>query len=89
MLRLWNYLDAINLGDGDDERYRRFCDGRARGMITAVSPTLGDIHQVENAYDDRVSIGIHVYGADIGMVDREVFTPDGEARPFRSGYANA
>jgi chorismate lyase/3-hydroxybenzoate synthase len=32
LLRLWNYLDAINLGDGDDERYRRFCDGRARGM---------------------------------------------------------
>ena len=32
LLRLWNYLDAINLGDGDDERYRRFCAGRARGM---------------------------------------------------------
>lgn len=32
LLRLWNYLDAINLGDGDDERYRLFCDGRARGM---------------------------------------------------------
>jgi chorismate lyase/3-hydroxybenzoate synthase len=32
--RLWNYLDAINLGDGDDERYRRFCQGRARGMRT-------------------------------------------------------
>ncbi len=31
-LRLWNYLDAINLGSGDDERYRRFCEGRARGM---------------------------------------------------------
>ena len=32
VLRLWNYLDAINLGAGDDERYRRFCDGRALGM---------------------------------------------------------
>lgn len=32
LLRLWNYLDAINLGDGDAERYRLFCDGRARGM---------------------------------------------------------
>ena len=31
-LRLWNYLDAINLGAGDDERYRLFCSGRARGM---------------------------------------------------------
>ncbi|MEO6967648.1 MAG: pteridine-dependent deoxygenase [Rhodanobacteraceae bacterium] len=28
-LRLWNYLHAINEGDGDAERYRRFCIGRA------------------------------------------------------------
>ena len=32
VLRLWNYFDAINLGAGDEERYRRFCVGRARGM---------------------------------------------------------
>ncbi|MGY0561543.1 chorismate transformation enzyme, FkbO/Hyg5 family [Luteimonas sp. A277] len=32
MLRIWNYLDAITLGDGDDERYRQFCLGRADGM---------------------------------------------------------
>jgi chorismate lyase/3-hydroxybenzoate synthase len=32
VLRLWNYFDAINLGEGDDERYRRFCVGRALGM---------------------------------------------------------
>lgn len=38
LLRLWNYLDAINLGDGDDERYRLFCEGRARGMQTAGMP---------------------------------------------------
>ncbi len=31
-LRVWNYLDSINLGDGDAERYRRFCSGRTRGM---------------------------------------------------------
>jgi len=36
LLRLWNYLDAINLGDGDAERYRLFCDGRARGIKTAA-----------------------------------------------------
>ncbi|HET6631831.1 MAG TPA: pteridine-dependent deoxygenase [Rhodanobacteraceae bacterium] len=30
--RLWNYLGDINAGDGDDERYKRFCAGRARGM---------------------------------------------------------
>lgn len=32
VLRLWNYLDAINVGDGDDERYRLFCNGRAQAM---------------------------------------------------------
>ena len=59
------------------------------GTVTAVSPALGDIHQVFNAYDDRISVGIHVYGADIGAVDRSVFSADGTVKPFRSGYANA
>jgi chorismate lyase / 3-hydroxybenzoate synthase len=31
-LRLWNYIDAITEGDGDDERYRQFNLGRATGM---------------------------------------------------------
>jgi chorismate lyase/3-hydroxybenzoate synthase len=31
-LRIWNYLDAINDGDGDAERYRLFCSARARRM---------------------------------------------------------
>lgn len=32
LLRTWNYLDAITAGPGDDERYRQFCIGRARGL---------------------------------------------------------
>lgn len=36
ILRLWNYLDAINEGDGDDERYRHFCSGRARGIAESA-----------------------------------------------------
>jgi chorismate lyase/3-hydroxybenzoate synthase len=32
LLRMWNYLDAINLGSGDQERYRQFCIGRAHGL---------------------------------------------------------
>jgi len=32
VLRVWNYLGAINHGDGDAERYKHFCDGRAAGM---------------------------------------------------------
>ncbi len=34
-LRLWNYFPGINLGDGDRERYRRFCIGRGRALSAA------------------------------------------------------
>jgi chorismate lyase/3-hydroxybenzoate synthase len=30
--RIWNYLDDINQGEGDDERYRVFCSGRTAGL---------------------------------------------------------
>lgn len=40
LLRLWNYLDAITLGDGDGERYREFCVGRARGLGDVDAPML-------------------------------------------------
>lgn len=32
ILRIWNYLDAINEGGGDIERYRVFCTGRKSGF---------------------------------------------------------
>ena len=38
LLRVWNYFDDITQGEGDDERYRRFCVGRARAL-TDVDPT--------------------------------------------------
>jgi chorismate lyase / 3-hydroxybenzoate synthase len=38
-LRIWNYLDAINLGDGDAERYRLFCSGRAAGIGNGFAGT--------------------------------------------------
>ncbi|HQX94063.1 MAG TPA: pteridine-dependent deoxygenase [Thermomonas sp.] len=37
-LRLWNYMDAITEGEGDGERYRRFCVGRARGIGRELAP---------------------------------------------------
>lgn len=30
--RVWNFIDAINEGEGDAERYRLFCQGRAEGL---------------------------------------------------------
>ena len=32
LLRTWTYFDRINEGDGDGERYRQFCIGRAEGL---------------------------------------------------------
>jgi chorismate lyase/3-hydroxybenzoate synthase len=32
VLRIWNYIGAINQGEGDQERYKQFCDGRASGQ---------------------------------------------------------
>jgi predicted metal-dependent enzyme (double-stranded beta helix superfamily) len=61
-----------------------------RGMIEAVSPTVGDWHVVANALTDRPSVSIHVYGANIGAVRRHmVDSASGEVRPFVSGYSSA
>jgi predicted metal-dependent enzyme (double-stranded beta helix superfamily) len=59
------------------------------GAVDAVSPTIGDLHRVSNAFDDRVSISIHVYGANIGKVQRSVYGLDGSQKNFVSGYSNA
>lgn len=59
------------------------------GEVTAVSPTLGDVHAVSNALDDQVSISIHVYGGNIGRIHRHVFDPvSGAEKAFISGYAS-
>lgn len=45
LLRMWNFVDAVNEGDGDLERYRQFCIGRAEGfgpsMRTAYPAATG------------------------------------------------
>ena len=60
-----------------------------RGEVEAVSPAIGDIHRVSNAFDDRVSISIHLYGANIGAVERATFDAAGRPKRFISGYANS
>jgi chorismate lyase / 3-hydroxybenzoate synthase len=32
LLRIWNYVPAINAGCGEDERYKQFCGGRAAAL---------------------------------------------------------
>ena len=61
----------------------------APGDVEAVSPAIGDVHRVRNAFDDRTSISIHVYGADIGRVRRHAYPDDGDAKVFVSGYTRS
>ena len=56
--------------------------------MQAVSPRIGDVHRVSNALADQASISIHVYGANIGAVQRAVYLEDGTRKPFVSGYSN-
>ncbi|HLI01005.1 MAG TPA: hypothetical protein VKV06_09485 [Acidimicrobiales bacterium] len=58
------------------------------GGIDAVSPTIGDIHRVRNAFADRPSVSIHVYGANIGTVTRSSYDQGGRSS-FVSGYSNS
>ena len=96
---VWGVIGVLR-GAEVAQRYEIGADGRpeptggevrlASGDVEFVSPTLGDVHKVRNAFDNRVSISIHAYGADIGHVRRHLFAVDGGApREFISGYANA
>ena len=59
------------------------------GGIEVVSPSIGDIHIVSNAFSDKTSISIHVYGANIGAVKRHIYKPDSsEMKNFVSGYSS-
>ena len=59
------------------------------GQVEAVSPRIGDIHRVANAFGDRTSVSIHVYGGNIGALERSTFDLSGRSRRFVSGYSNA
>jgi predicted metal-dependent enzyme (double-stranded beta helix superfamily) len=96
--RVWGLIGMLR-GSEFSQGYTRSSEGDltadgARiqlqpGQVEAVSPKVGDIHQVSNAFDDQVSISIHVYGANIGAVRRAVYQPDGQEKLFISGYSNA
>ena len=96
---VWGLIGVLR-GAESSERFELAGDGLPmrslgierleRGAVDFVSPTVGDIHRVSNDVADRVSISIHVYGADIGQVQRSVFDPQtGARKSFVSGYANA
>ena len=96
---VWGMIGMLR-GSETGRRYEHTPDGRLvqvgdevtllPGDIDLVSPQLGDIHQVSNAFNDQVSISIHVYGANIGAVARNVWDPaTGASKRFVSGYSSA
>jgi predicted metal-dependent enzyme (double-stranded beta helix superfamily) len=93
---VWGLVGVLR-GAETVETYRRDGDGRllpqgagllAAGEVDAVSPRIGDIHRVANG-SDGVTVSIHVYGADIGRVERSTYAADGTPKTFISGYADA
>ncbi len=59
------------------------------GEVDRVSPTIGDWHAVSNAQADAVSMSIHIYGGDIGRIERQMWDEAaGALKPFVSGYSN-
>ena len=96
--RVWGLVGMLR-GAELVENFARDADGDlvsaggperlAAGAVDAFGPAIGDVHRVANAYDDRVSISIHVYGANIGAVERATYDAAGQPKRFGSGYANA
>jgi predicted metal-dependent enzyme (double-stranded beta helix superfamily) len=95
---VWGLLGMLR-GSEKGQRYERDADGSLKpvgreealmpGDIDEVSPTIGDIHIVKNAFADKTSISIHVYGGNIGGVKRHVYDPSsGAIKNFVSGYSS-
>lgn len=58
------------------------------GAIDMVSPAIGDIHKVSNGLKSKPSISLHLYGGNIGAINRHSFDVSGAANTFRSGYSS-
>jgi predicted metal-dependent enzyme (double-stranded beta helix superfamily) len=94
--RVWGLIGILR-GAEIAERYEPYggplrlvaSDRLEAGDIDVVSPSVGDVHRVSNALADGTSISIHLYGADIGAVERATYDVSGTPKPFVSGYANA
>jgi predicted metal-dependent enzyme (double-stranded beta helix superfamily) len=95
--RVWGLVGVLR-GKEKVERFTRGVGGALvaaetdylhEGAVEALSPRIGDIHRVSNGRDEAPSVSIHVYGANIGAVERATFAEDGTPKPFISGYANS
>ena len=94
---VWGLIGMLR-GSESSQAYSRMSDGRwvpagfqidmLPGDIEAVSPNIGDVHKVWNALPSEVSLSIHVYGGNIGKIERHIYREDGTRSNFISGYSN-
>ena len=89
-------LVGLYRGTQDEEIYTRRNDALERveqralepGDFYVLIPPRDDIHRVRTT-SAGTSVSIHLLTNDTGCVWRHTYDPaSGEARPFRSGYAN-
>ena len=95
--RVWGLIGMLR-GRESETQFERGADGHFRatettflepGEVAALTPGVNDYHRVANAFEDRTSISIHVYGANIGGVARATYDPDtGAEKSFISGYSS-
>ncbi len=96
---VWGFIGMLR-GSELSQRYRTNPDGSVApvgeadrldpGMVEALLPAEGDVHQVFNAFEDKPSISIHLYGGNIGAVSRHVFDlASGKPKTFISGYSSS
>ena len=94
---VWGLVGMLR-GSENCQPYSKMSDGRwvpaglelnlLAGDVEVISPKKGDVHRVWNASSSEVSISIHVYGGNIGRIQRHVYESNGIKKPFVSGYAN-
>ena len=95
--RVWGLVGVLR-GSELNESFTRNAEGQLisagpperlnAGSVARLSPRIGDIHRVSNAERDRVSVSIHIYGGNIGAVERATYDAVGTPKRFISGYAN-
>jgi len=95
--RVWGLIGVLR-GAEIEQGFTRQADGSLlggaasrleAGEVATVSPSVGDIHRVSNAFGDRSSISIHLYGGNIGAMIRSTYDiATGTGQAFISGYSN-
>ena len=60
------------------------------GAVEVLLPSEGDIHEVTNSGVGAAAVSIHVYGGNIGAVERHEYDREtGRRSRFVSGYSNS